>query len=70
MREHGMAASIFARLAADGDQRFADASDWMDHLRGLGVSELKTTPDPVRLATEGALWGAVKAHGFRLPPRA
>ena len=22
------------------------------------------TPDPVRIATEGALWGSVKAHGF------
>ena len=22
------------------------------------------TPDPVRVATEGALWGAVSAHGF------
>ena len=64
MRERGMAAPILARLAADGDQRFADASAWMDHLRGLGATELKITPDPVRLATEGALWGAVKAHGF------
>jgi len=22
------------------------------------------TPNPVRVATEGALWGAVSAHGF------
>jgi hypothetical protein len=25
---------------------------------------LPVTPDPVRVATEGALWGAVNAHGF------
>src|SRR4051794_14137782 len=25
---------------------------------------LQVTPDPVRVATEGALWGAIAAHGF------
>ncbi|WP_291422801.1 hypothetical protein [Acidocella sp.] len=25
---------------------------------------MRVTPDPVRIATEGALWGAVAAHGF------
>lgn len=25
---------------------------------------MQITPDPVRIATEGALWGAVAAHGF------
>ncbi|HZA91167.1 MAG TPA: hypothetical protein VE420_00955, partial [Gemmatimonadales bacterium] len=24
----------------------------------------KVTPDPIRLATEGALWGSVQAHGL------
>ncbi len=26
------------------------------------------TPDPVRVATEGALWGAVRSHGFLCDP--
>ena len=30
----------------------------------LGISDLQVTPDPVCIATEGALWGAVTAHGF------
>ena len=30
----------------------------------LGIGELHVTPDPVCIATEGALWGAVAAHGF------
>jgi hypothetical protein len=35
-----------------------------DHLRRLGITDLGVTPDPVRIATEGALWGAIKAHGL------
>ena len=34
------------------------------HLEQLGLTGLQVTPDPVRVATEGALWGAVSAHGF------
>src|ERR1022692_1653145 len=34
------------------------------HLDRLGITTLKVTPDPVCIATEGALWGSVKAHGF------
>src|SRR4051812_33240480 len=36
----------------------------MSHLQRLGISDLKVSPDPVRIATEGALWGAINAHGF------
>jgi hypothetical protein len=31
---------------------------------GLGIAILKVNPDPVMVATEGALWGSIKAHGF------
>ncbi|HEX5845812.1 MAG TPA: hypothetical protein VFY53_05925, partial [Rhodoplanes sp.] len=30
----------------------------------LDISALEVNPDPVMVATEGALWGSVKAHGF------
>ena len=30
----------------------------------LGISALKVRPDPALIATEGALWGSVKAHGL------
>ncbi|WP_211099434.1 hypothetical protein [Skermanella aerolata] len=33
-------------------------------LAGPVITDLKTNPDPVRIATEGALWGAIKAHGL------
>jgi hypothetical protein len=39
----------------------------MRHLEHLGIAGLAVTPDPVRVATEGALWGAV-TRLMRLPP--
>ena len=30
----------------------------------LGIDRLAVTPDPVRIATEGALWGTIQAHGL------
>ena len=64
MREQHMPAFLVARLAADAERSFADAEAWSAHLHRLGVSELKTNPDPTQVATEGALIGAVLAHGF------
>ena len=34
------------------------------HLDRLGISALRVTPDPVCIATEGALWGSIQAHGL------
>ena len=41
---------------------FACEADWLAHLRALGLTELRVTPDPVRAASEGALWGAICAE--------
>ncbi len=37
---------------------------WTTHLERLGISALTVNPDPILIATEAALWGSVKAHGF------
>ena len=55
---------VIRRLAAAPQRHFAGHSAWQTHLVHLGISALQVTPDPVRIATEGALWGAVAAHGF------
>jgi retinal pigment epithelial membrane protein len=34
------------------------------HLDHLGISALQVTPDPVCIATEGALWGSIQAQGL------
>ena len=36
----------------------------MGHLRALGLADLRVTPDPVRVASEAALWGAIEAEGL------
>ena len=64
MRERALAGPVIARLLEHPDRWFADQTAWKGHLDKLGISALKVNPDPVLIATEGALWGSVKAHGF------
>jgi len=64
MREHDLSGTVIRRLAAHPQQWFAGPAAWREHLEQLGLAALPVTPDPVRLATEGALWGAVAEHGF------
>jgi hypothetical protein len=64
MRERGLAAHIIARLAEHPERYFADQAAWTAHLEKLGIAALKVNPDPVLIATEGALWGSVQHHGF------
>jgi hypothetical protein len=64
MRDHDLAGPLVGKLAAHEQRRFADEQAWIDHLDVLGLTGLEVTPSPVRVATEGALWGAVGAHRF------
>jgi hypothetical protein len=56
--------SLIDGLAAHRKRRFVGEADWQAHLRALGFYQLKISPDPVKVATEGALWGAVKEQGL------
>lgn len=64
MRARSLAGPVISRLAAAPHSRFADHGAWEAHLQRSGISDLQGTPDPVGIATEGALWGAVVEHGF------
>ncbi len=64
MRGRALAGAVVDLLAAHPAKVFADAGAWAAHLGALGIGQLAVTPDPVRIATEGALWGAIKAHGL------
>jgi hypothetical protein len=64
MRERGLAGPIIERLATHPERHFPDRATWQAHLERHGITDLTVTPDPVRIATEGALWGAIKAHGL------
>jgi hypothetical protein len=70
MRQRGLAGPAIAHLAEHPDGTFPDRAAWTAHLEKLGIAALKSLParrrgdDPAVMATEGALWGSVKAHGF------
>jgi len=53
-----------AALAAHPVKVFADTPAWQAHLTALGFDARAVTPDPVQIATEGALWGAIRHHGL------
>lgn len=64
MRARNLTGSAVEALQAHPDKAFADETAWKAHLAALGIDQLEVTPDPVMVATEGALWGAVRDHGF------
>ena len=64
MRMHGLSGQVVAQLDAHPAKLFADAAAWAAHLARLGVDTLAVTPDPVQVATEAALWGAICHHGL------
>lgn len=64
MREHALAGPTIARLAEHPDKQFADPAAWQAHLERLGITALTVTPNPVQVATEGALWGSIHSHEF------
>ncbi len=55
---------MIGALAAHGTERFADEPSWRAHLEALGLGRLEVAPDPVKIATEGALWGSIREHGL------
>ena len=64
MRNQGLPAATIDCLKAEPETRFSDQAAWQAHLDRLGIHASKVTPDPVRVATEAALWGSVQAHEF------
>jgi hypothetical protein len=63
MRARALAGPVIALLREHPDRWFADRAAWNAHLDRLGISPLKVLPDPVLIATEGALWGSVNGRG-------
>lgn len=64
MGKRNLSAKVIARLAGHPARRFENAVAWNAHLEQLGFPAMKANPNPSTIATEGALWGAVTAHGF------
>ncbi|HYG90925.1 MAG TPA: transposase [Azospirillum sp.] len=64
MRQRGVPLGAIARLKAHPARRFPSEAAWLDHLRALDWPTRAHQLDPVRLATEGAVWGSIQHHGL------
>ena len=64
MRAHDLTGRAIALLGDHANRRFTGRPAWTAHLQALGITALDVHPDPVRLATEGALWGSICAQGL------
>jgi len=64
MRCADLPQNVIDRLAGHASLVFPSHEQWMDHLRALGLTDLRVSPDPVRAASEAALWGAIEAEGL------
>lgn len=69
MRERGLAGPVIDRLVAAEVRQFANPPAWQAQLDRLGIAARRQTglaviQDPVTIATEGAQWGSIWAHGF------
>ena len=58
MRAANLAHGLIDALSGANVLEFAGEAEWSAHLRALGLTELRVTPDPVRVASEGAAHGA------------
>jgi hypothetical protein len=69
LRSRGLPGPLIARLAEADETQFIDQAAWQAHLNRLGIvspekTGLAVIQDPVLIATEGAQWGSIHAHGF------
>jgi hypothetical protein len=52
------------RFAGIKDRVFVSKETWRNCLTAFGLNETKAAFDPVTIATEGALWGAIRHQGL------
>ena len=64
MRGRSLSQIAVDKLAGHGDRIFSSFGAWERHLSALGLTDLKVAPDPVLIASEGALWGAIRHQGL------
>ena len=62
MRAANLAHGVIDALLGADVLEFGSEAEWTAHLAALGLTELRVAPDPVRVASEAALWGAIAAE--------
>jgi len=64
MKDRQLPQAVIDKFADHQERMFARPADWERHLQALGVADLKVAPDPVLIASEAALWGAIRHQGL------
>ena len=64
MEERNLPQIVIGKFKEHKARIFSSAGDWERHLQALGLSAMKVTPDPVLIASEAALWGAIHHQGL------
>jgi hypothetical protein len=65
MRDRGLAPGRIEALRRHGETAFTDEPAWFAFAAGLGIARTTgSAVDPLRIATEGALWGALAERGL------
>jgi hypothetical protein len=64
MRGRHLSQIVIDKLAGHASHIFPSSEEWERHLDALGLTDLKVTPDPIQIASEGALWGAIHQQGL------
>ena len=64
MRDRQLPQAVIDKFAEHEERIFSCPEAWERHLQALGLTDLKVSPDPVLIASEGALWGAIRHQGL------
>jgi hypothetical protein len=64
MKDRQLPQAAIDKLANHEERIFSHPEAWQRHLQALGLTDLKVAPDPVLIASEGALWGAIRHQGL------
>jgi hypothetical protein len=64
MQQNRLSPPLVKLLADHADKHFPHSAAWTAHLDRLGIMSSKAPRDPRCIATEGAVWGSIKAHGL------
>src|SRR6516165_10202916 len=64
MKDRQLPQAVIDKFADHKERIFSSPEDWERHLQALGITELNVAPDPVLIASEGALWGTIRHQGL------
>ncbi len=64
MKGRNLPQAVIDKFIAHEARIFASSGEWERHLQALTSSEAQVLPDPVLIASEAALWGAIHHQGL------